>query len=558
MKFNLLVLSLLAASADGFAVSPSNSAAAFKNTDTSLSAARSSSLYDRPASFYDKIRERAYANDLFGIRSQGRTSSDNDTPSVSYPSRETGGKLAKYNPKREQRYSYDYEDRPRLGQRMNEYMRGDDMYNELPRLGGSRAKYERRGNERYEDRSYEYEDRSAYGGRMERYNGRRVNGQLPPRQNMYSFRDSFQSNSRSKYGGRMITRDEETRRANIRQQQTPRRYESGYGYSNRMMNGPSGYGRRMTNKDIWEEKANNRYTRRAAYKRNAYGRPYEGTMMNNRYENRERYGGYGYQSDRMDSDRNIPLNSRMLERNGLIQRAGMERVGGYSYPGVGYNYFDGPRRDNRRDINRAFGPRGRQVDGGGTRQTFHTPEGFREDMLVSLDSEGRPIDADVELWSGPNHVPQKVKTYCMDGRRNRFEGIFSGGGTVSVRNNGPVECPTYAQVEPVGKLAGAMSTRLGSATLQGSGALKTWSIQEDVGEAYVELESEGLPMKCSIEVWKGPGQVQQVAAIESEDGFNRPFKMKIDTRDLSYFGSTTIAVRNNGPLEFPVQVKVSY
>ena len=58
--------------------------------------------------------------------------------------------------------------------------------------------------------------------------------------------------------------------------------------------------------------------------------------------------------------------------------------------------------------------------------------------------------------------------------------------------------------------------------------------------------------------YKGPGEVMQIAEIESQDGFSRPFKMKVDCSDGRFYGSTTVAVRNVGQLEFPIIAKVSY
>eukprot|EP00957_Ditylum_brightwellii_P002755 211541-Ditylum_brightwellii.AAC.1 len=99
--------------------------------------------------------------------------------------------------------------------------------------------------------------------------------------------------------------------------------------------------------------------------------------------------------------------------------------------------------------------------------------------------------------------------------------------------------------------------REGALEIQGCGALKTWSIIGNVQSATVEIESEGRPVKAIVELWQGPNNVQQVAQIFSQDGYNRPYSMEVDVGDSAY-GSSTIAIRNVGPMEYPFFARVLY
>lgn len=203
------------------------------------------------------------------------------------------------------------------------------------------------------------------------------------------------------------------------------------------------------------------------------------------------------------------------------------------------------------------------------------PYEYREDKHVTMQTDGRPMEAEVALWEGPHNAPQVVQHYSMDGRKNRFKGTFTGAGTMTVRNTGGEAFPAYANVissEP-GSIQATANTpaktpsgqtpkntaREGAVTVQG-GSLKTWSIDEPIDTATIELESNGMPVNALVELWQGPECIQQVAEIYSQDGYKRPYSMEVDLMDYErlYFGSTTIAIRNLGPMEFPIKARVMY
>jgi len=250
---------------------------------------------------------------------------------------------------------------------------------------------------------------------------------------------------------------------------------------------------------------------------------------------------------------------------------------------------------HRRVGNHAQGYGQRRLDGG-TLQTFSSSSpysyGLDKDTHVTLSNNGRPINAEMMLWDGPDNAPQQVRTYCMDGSLNRFKATFSGKGTMSIRNTGSSGFPATATVNtsPAGTTSNlsrqhlrsslpmqeqtSSSTpqektslssqgyqdgrsRVGSIEIQGCGALKTWPIVGGVRSATVELESEGRPISAIVELWQGPTNVQQVAQLFSQDGYDRPYSMEVDLMG-SYYGSSTIAIRNVGPIEYPIIARVSY
>ena len=69
-----------------------------------------------------------------------------------------------------------------------------------------------------------------------------------------------------------------------------------------------------------------------------------------------------------------------------------------------------------------------------------------------VETDGRPLNVEMELYDGPNNTPTKVKMYSEDGRQrpmniNTNYGYGgNGGGTMSVRNVGSMEFPISAGI----------------------------------------------------------------------------------------------------------------
>ena len=87
-----------------------------------------------------------------------------------------------------------------------------------------------------------------------------------------------------------------------------------------------------------------------------------------------------------------------------------------------------------------------------------------------------------------------------------------------------------------------------STTVQG-GALRTWSQHYPTPEHnQVVIGTDGRPLDANLEVWQGPGNTPRRVRVYSEDGFLRPFH----TSEAPRGQANTMAVRNTGPLEFPI------
>lgn len=213
-----------------------------------------------------------------------------------------------------------------------------------------------------------------------------------------------------------------------------------------------------------------------------------------------------------------------------------------------------------------IGGRGRTIQGS-TRSTVGVPYGSQRSE-VYLETEGRPLDTEVELWDGPNNTPTKMKVYSEDGRLRPFRAFVenpsrSGSSTMSIRNSGPMEFPISANVGADMSMRAADSGRPGFASSRRSsssyalmdiqgGSLKTWSLDADVGSAEVTIETDGLPMYAVVELWGTGGHVKQLAEIYNDDGFARPFSAIVETPG----GANTICIKNKGPIAYPMKASV--
>eukprot|EP00546_Thalassionema_frauenfeldii_P012781 CAMPEP_0178913944 /NCGR_PEP_ID=MMETSP0786-20121207/11132_1 /TAXON_ID=186022 /ORGANISM="Thalassionema frauenfeldii, Strain CCMP 1798" /LENGTH=295 /DNA_ID=CAMNT_0020586759 /DNA_START=111 /DNA_END=998 /DNA_ORIENTATION=+ len=196
---------------------------------------------------------------------------------------------------------------------------------------------------------------------------------------------------------------------------------------------------------------------------------------------------------------------------------------------------------------------------GGSLKTWAFSSPSVERVMVVLKTEGRPLDADVELWAGPDNTPHKIRVYIENGATRPFSAVMEtprGPNTIAVRNIGQLEFPLFSQIEAVsanGPLGGGISAEPMSApvVIQG-GALRTFPFDPSVESVQVLLKTDGRPLNARIELLQGPNNNKQVIELYTEDGLDRPFYAILESPG----SGNVIRIVNTATVEFPMTASV--
>ena len=240
---------------------------------------------------------------------------------------------------------------------------------------------------------------------------------------------------------------------------------------------------------------------------------------------------------------------------------------------------------------------------GGSIRTFSLDEKVPR-ILVHLKShaDDRPLGATLELWEGPDNIPETVDIYLEDGGMRPFRAIIETPGnsnSIAIRNTASTEFPLTAEIEVDAReqhqynhnhnyhysqdpttsstnkststsFVGPAQTLLHSSTsepriIQG-GAAYTFSTpllpssassvqlmlmtDTDRHQDQDQDQVQGGPLNARVELLQGPNNTRQVMDIFAQDGMQRPFYCIIDTPG----SGNAIRVVNKEQLEFPLTV----
>jgi len=191
---------------------------------------------------------------------------------------------------------------------------------------------------------------------------------------------------------------------------------------------------------------------------------------------------------------------------------------------------------------------------GGSLRTWSYRSPAIEQVQVILSTEGRPLDADIELWHGPDNTPCKMRVYVEDGQLRPFSAVIEtprGPNTVAIRNIGQIEFPLAANVIADDVDAPSADCASSSMTIQG-GALRTYPFNPSVDSVQVLLQTDGRPLNARIELLQGPNNNKQVIELYTEDGCDRPFFCVLETPG----SGNVVRVVNTAPVEFPMTAAV--
>jgi hypothetical protein len=191
---------------------------------------------------------------------------------------------------------------------------------------------------------------------------------------------------------------------------------------------------------------------------------------------------------------------------------------------------------------------------GETLRTWAFKNPAMERVQVELGTEGRPLEATVEVWNAAGNTPFQARVYSEDGELRPISATLEiprGPSTIAVRNIGQMEFPLTAGVDADMVRRPSPEHQNAAQYVQG-GALKTYPMDPTIDAVEVLLETGGMPMNARIEILQGPDTNKQVIELYSENGMDRPFFATFATP----WSGNVVRILNTGPMEYPLTASV--
>lgn len=192
------------------------------------------------------------------------------------------------------------------------------------------------------------------------------------------------------------------------------------------------------------------------------------------------------------------------------------------------------------------------------------PEHDVQRIQVDLHTEGRPMEALVELWQGPTNVPQKLRVYAENGQKCPFSTLIeipAEYNTLAVRNIGNLQFPLGAIVVDADTVRPNYSNPLYSERvtrgpnkgriIQGN-AMGTFNFDRNVVSLQVVLQSDGGPVSARIELTQGPSNTKQFIDVYSQDGMTYPVSLVLETPGRG----KVVRILNTAQVAFPIRAWV--
>ena len=194
---------------------------------------------------------------------------------------------------------------------------------------------------------------------------------------------------------------------------------------------------------------------------------------------------------------------------------------------------------------------------GNSLRTWSLTEPYIEQVQIFMKTDGRPLNANVELWEGPDNTPQKMSVYLEDGDLRPFNAVIEtpcdGSNTIAIRNTGYLEFPLSACVEAdVDNAIGNSMASGGERKLVQGGAIFTTPFAPSVASVHVFLNTDGRPLNARVELLQGPNNNKQVIEFYSEDGKLRPLNVVFETPGVG----NVVRIVNTATVEFPLTASV--
>lgn len=146
---------------------------------------------------------------------------------------------------------------------------------------------------------------------------------------------------------------------------------------------------------------------------------------------------------------------------------------------------------------------------GNTRRTWDFGDVSKDTVQVVMTSNGRPVNADIELWIGPDWTPYKLKAYSEDAQLRPVKalvGTRNKEGMVEVRNTGGSEFPLSAACAyakpPLAGLRSELPKTSQSRYVEG-GAVYVVPFGSEVEQVQVLLTTDTRQLSAKVELLNG-------------------------------------------------------
>lgn len=192
---------------------------------------------------------------------------------------------------------------------------------------------------------------------------------------------------------------------------------------------------------------------------------------------------------------------------------------------------------------------------GNTLKTWDIGEETTQRVQLSIRSEGRPLDTNVELWHTPSYIPTKFRCYTEDGNLRPIHAVIETPKhpkTVAVFNTGSMEFPFDATVANTGLDSAYSSLSQAIPEKVQGGKITSYAFGPEVESVQILLKTVERNMKVKIELTQGPNQVKQIFELYASSGYKNPFYAVIQTPG----SANSIRVINQNTVEFPIDAWV--
>jgi hypothetical protein len=193
---------------------------------------------------------------------------------------------------------------------------------------------------------------------------------------------------------------------------------------------------------------------------------------------------------------------------------------------------------------------------GNTRHTWNMADNSKEIVQIALHSTGRPLNADIQLWIGPDWTPVTVHAHSEDGKDYPIQtlvGTRNKAANLEVMNTGPYTMPIKAAVsyaiDPLASARDKVADEVEGKYMEG-GSVFHLSFAPEIDQLQVLLKTEGKQLNAKVELLNGPNNVKQEYEIFTNNGELNSLFCVFDTPGEG----NAIRVKNLAPLEYPCEV----